>query len=64
MMDVWLAEQSKIQPNSWSADAREWAERNGLINGNANGDKLYRKFMTREEFIMVLYRALHRIFIN
>ena len=64
MMDVWLAEQSKIQPNSWSADAREWAERNGLINGNANGDKLYRKFMTREEFVMVLYRALHRLFIN
>lgn len=64
MMNVWLAEQAKLEPGSWSAAAREWAERNGLINGNSNGDKLYKKLMTREEFVVVLYRALHRIFIN
>lgn len=64
MMDNWLAEQAKKEPGTWSAEAREWAERNGLINGNSNGDKMYKKPLTREELVVVLYRALHRIFIN
>lgn len=64
MMDVWLAEQAKKQPGDWSKEARDWGERNGLIKGNSNGDGMYKKLMTREEFIVVLYRALHRLFIQ
>ena len=60
MMDTWIAEQAKKEPGAWSADAREWAERNGLINGNEQGQKMYKKILTREEFAAVLYRALHR----
>ena len=60
MMDTWIAEQAKKEPGAWSADAREWAERNGLINGNEKGQKMYKKMLTREEFAAVLYRALHR----
>ena len=64
MMDVWIAEQAKKQPGDWSKEAREWGERNGLIKGNSNGEGMYKKPMTREEFIVVLYRALHRLFIQ
>ena len=64
MMNTWIAEQAKKDPGAWSATAREWAERNGLINGNEQGQKMYKKFLTREEFAAVLYRALHRNFID
>ena len=64
MMDTWIAEQAKKEPGAWSADAREWAERNGLINGNEQGQKMYKKVLTREEFAAVLYRALHRNIID
>lgn len=64
MMNNWLAEQAMKQPATWSADARNWGEKNGLINGDEKGNKMYQKFLTREEFIAVLYRALHRNFID
>lgn len=60
MMNNWIAEQAKKAPSSWSAEQREWGEKNGLIAGDTNGNKMYKKFLTREEFITVLYRALHR----
>ena len=64
MMNNWIAEQAKKAPGDWSADAREWGERNGLINGDSSGNKMYKKLISREEFIAVLYRALHRNFID
>ena len=64
MMNNWIAEQAKKAPGDWSADAREWGERNGLINGDTSGNKMYKKVLTREEFIAVLYRALHRNIID
>ena len=64
MMNNWIAEQAKKAPGDWSADAREWGERNGLINGDSSGNKMYKKLISREEFIDVLYRALHRNFID
>lgn len=60
MMNNWIADQAKKAPGDWSADARAWGEKNGLINGDTSGNKMYKKMLTREEFIAVLYRALHR----
>lgn len=64
MMNNWIAEQAKKDASTWSADAREWAERNGLVSGDTNGQKMYKKVLTREELIAVLYRALHRNFMD
>mgnify|MGYP007111716423 CR=1 FL=1 len=64
MMNNWIAEQAKKAPGDWSADARAWGEKNGLIAGDTSGNKMYKKIITREEFIAVLYRALHRNFID
>lgn len=61
MMNNWINEQAKKDPGTYSADARTWAEKTGLINGNANGDKMYKKFITREEFVVVLNRLMENI---
>jgi hypothetical protein len=63
MMNTWIAEQAKLNPSDWSAEAREWAENAGLIAGDTDGKKMYKKLLTREELVTVLHRALHRYFI-
>ena len=62
MMNAWIAEQAIKDAGEWSAEARQWAENEGLISGDSEGKKMYRKFLTREELVTVLYRALHRYF--
>ena len=42
-------------PSDWSAEARKWAEKNGIINGDETGNRQYKKFCTREEVIQILY---------
>lgn len=59
MMNTWLKEQSAKDTNAnWSAAARNWAESNGYVQGDEKGNKMYKKFLTREEFVTVLYRIL------
>ena len=47
-------------PSDWSAEAREWAEENGIINGDEHGRKQYKKFCTREEVVQILYNHEHQ----
>lgn len=54
-MNQYLNELSKLPPAEWSKEAREWAEGNGYINGDENGEKKYKKFTTREEMVQVLF---------
>lgn len=61
MMNNWINEQAKKDPGTYSVDARTWAEKNGLINGDTNGNKMYKKFITREEFVVVLNRLMDNI---
>jgi hypothetical protein len=58
MMNKWLQDQSAKSPQDYSIDARNWAEGKGLIKGDEKGRKMYHKFLTREELVTVLYRAL------
>ena len=59
MMNNWLKEQSAKSTNAtWSAAARKWAESNGYVQGDEKGNKMYKKFLTREEFVTVLHRIL------
>ena len=55
MMDNYLADLAKKEPSEWSKEAREWAESNGYINGDGQGNKQYKKFATREELTQLLY---------
>ena len=56
MMNVWLETQAAREPSAWSADARTWAEEKGYIQGDEKGRKMYKKPLTREELIQILYR--------
>lgn len=60
MMDAWIAEQAQKDASDWSAAARSWAESNGLVVGDGTGKKMYKKPLTREELVAVLYRALSK----
>ena len=60
MMDTWLAQLAKQEPSDWSQDAREWAESNGLIRGDAEGNKQYKGFVTREQLVVFMQR-LHNM---
>ena len=58
MMEVYLSDLAKKDASSWSKGARDWAEGNNLITGDSNGNRMYKKFITREEFVSVLQRAM------
>lgn len=63
MMDVYLADLAKKEPNAWSAEARAWAENdaNGqaLVQGTGSG-QAYQMFLTREQMITILHRLVKR----
>ena len=56
MMNVYLTQLAKQKPDNWSAEARAWCEENGIINGDASGNRMYKKFLNREEIAAILYR--------
>ena len=60
MMDDYLKRLQKAEPSEWSEDAREWAEKEGLIKGDENGDKQYKMFVTREQMAVFMKRLAER----
>lgn len=46
------------KPSEWAKDAVDWATDNGIIKGDAFGDLRLRDAVTREELLVILYRAL------
>ena len=59
MMNEYLKTIAAEQPSSWSVKERAWAEKKGLINGDNKGNKMWKKFITREEFVAILYRLFN-----
>jgi len=59
MMAVYLEQLGEQEPSDWSADERETVEAAGLIKGDANGDKKYKSFLTREAMAVMLSRLLN-----
>ena len=55
-MEAYLKALAQRDPADWSAEARAWAEKNGLIAGDEAGNKQYRSFLTREQFAVLLHR--------
>lgn len=58
MMDTYLVNLAKKEPSTWSQEARAYAESHNLIKGDDVGNKMYKKFVTREELVSVLYRMM------
>lgn len=51
----------KQPPSDWSEDAREWAEDEGYIKGDENGDKQYKAWVTREQMAVFMQRLAKRL---
>ena len=47
-------------PNSWAADSVNWAIQNKILLGDENGNLMLHKYITREEALVFLYRAIKR----
>lgn len=60
MMNKWIATQAAKEPGEWSKDAREWAEKEGIILGTGAGNS-YQAPCTREQMIEFLYRLAKKI---
>lgn len=60
MMNNYLLELAQKDASGWSIEARNWAENSGLVKGDEKGRKMYKKFMTREEMVQVLYRLMNK----
>jgi hypothetical protein len=51
---------SKNEPSAWSAKAREWAEKEGIFQGDGAGEMHYAEAVTREQLAVVLQRFAAR----
>lgn len=56
MLEVALAMKSNLSPDNWSAPAREWAEKRGIVSGNEAGNTRYKALCTREEVVQMLFQ--------
>lgn len=59
-MNNYLEMVAAKSPDEWSKVERMWAEQLGIIQGDLNGRKRYKSFITREELITVLYRLIKK----
>ena len=55
-MEAYLKALAQRDPADWSAEARAWAEKTGLIAGDETGNNQYRSFLTREQLAVLLHR--------
>lgn len=60
LMNEYMNNLASQEPGKWSEDARSWAEANGLIQGDEKGRKMYKKPLTREEYVTVLKRVIDK----
>lgn len=56
MMENYLKRLAQEPAAAWSAEARAWAESEGLIAGDETGNRQYRSFLTREQLAVILKR--------
>ena len=60
LMEGYLSQLRQQPPSDWSKDARAWAENSGLIQGDEQGNKAYKMFVTREQMAVLLCRLNSR----
>ena len=55
-MNRYMEKKNSEGPSAYSAEARSWAEKIGVIRGDKNGLKRYKAYPTREEVVEMLKR--------
>lgn len=55
-MERYEKERAQLPPSDWSAVGRRWAESEGIIKGDSDGNFAYRAPLSREEYVEMEYR--------
>lgn len=50
-----------LEANGWSAEARAWAEQEGMIAGFSDGRMGYQTHCTREMMVVFLFRLWQKV---
>lgn len=61
MMDAYVAGLAEKEPSDWSAEARDWAEQSGIIQGDSQHRMQYKAPCTREQMVVFLKRLADRL---
>lgn len=64
MLEDWLKRQAQKPDAQWGPEweeAKAWAEANGIIKGDENGNKQYQSFTTRQAMVLFLYRLTMKL---
>lgn len=64
MMDNYLSRLAQEPAKNWGSEwdeAKTWAENEGIIKGDENGDKQYLAFTTRQAMVLFLYRIWNKL---
>lgn len=54
------AERAELPPAEWSAQSRQWAENEGIIQGIGGGVMAYQMPLTREQYVEMEYRQRNK----
>lgn len=59
MYDTMMAAKAKEQPSKWADldKAISWAKQEGILKGDESGNLMMQKPLTRQEMVLMLYRA-------
>lgn len=59
MMDVWLAERMAMPASDYAKEPLKWAKDKKIMQGDEKGNQMPKAFITREDVITILHRALN-----
>lgn len=59
-MKKYEAERDALPGSDWSKVMRDWANKEGLVNGDEKGNMRWKAPMTREEYVTVEYRQANK----
>lgn len=59
-MKRYESERDALPGSDWSKTMRDWANKEGLVNGDEKGNMRWRAPMTREEYVTVEYRQANK----
>ena len=64
MLDDWLKRQAEKPDAQWGAEweaAKAWAEEQGILRGDGDGNRQYQSYTTRQAMVLLLYRMEQRL---
>jgi len=59
MADAYIASRANLIADNYAKEALEWIKKEGIMSGNQSGNMMPKSFLTRQDFALMLKRALN-----